>query len=431
MRTSSAGLFLILACTAACSDGAHGIPSGGTAPPSGSGAGTGSPGSPLPGTGSGSPATSGGVTPASGSLSSGAESGSPAIGSGATSGSSLSGGETASGAASGASSGASPAAADPYSGPFKILVLSLTKGFHHDSIPAAHQLLRDLGQCVDAASCALTHDEFIAGTKPNSSFTVKIAGAPAQCDLPTAAQIAAGNFGEKTSGCDGNVPCANNDPAHCQQDPAAISQLLSEFSETNLKNYQLIFFANPTGNDFSSTGPAGQAGMIGIQKFMEGGGGYAGVHSATDFEKDSPTYWKFYTDQMVGSGFATHNGDTTLGNVVVQPQYVNHPVVRGLPANWNVADEWYCMEKDINNLADPNLKVLAQLKGVPAPMGCTTAGESRGAIWVKEFPAMDAAGVMKGRVVYTIRGHNISRYSEPMFRKLVHQGILWAVHRLE
>ncbi len=293
-------------------------------------------------------------------------------------------------------------------------------------------MLRDLGQCVDAASCALTHDEYIAGTKPNSSFTVKIAGAPAQCDLPTAAQIAAGNFAEKTSGCDGNVPCANNDPTHCQQDPAAISQLLSEFSETNLKNYQLIFFANPTGNDFSSTGPAGQAGMTGIQKFMEGGGGYGGVHSATDFEKDSPTYWKFYTDQMVGSGFATHNGDTTLGNVVVQPQFVNHPVVRGLPANWNVADEWYCMEKDINNLANPNLKVLAQLKGVPAPMmGCTTPGESRGAIWVNEFPAMDAAGVMKGRVFYTIRGHNISRYSEPIFRKLVHQGILWAVHRLE
>jgi hypothetical protein len=52
-------------------------------------------------------------------------------------------------------------AADPYSGPFNVLVLSLTTGFHHDSIPAIHQMLRELGPCVDAPSCAMTGDEVI------------------------------------------------------------------------------------------------------------------------------------------------------------------------------------------------------------------------------------------------------------------------------
>src|SRR5260370_29394416 len=71
------------------------------------------------------------------------------------------------------------AGVDPYSGPFKILVLSKTITFHHDSIPAGQQMLRDLGACFDASSCAATNDVAIPGAQPNSSFTVDAAGAPA------------------------------------------------------------------------------------------------------------------------------------------------------------------------------------------------------------------------------------------------------------
>jgi type 1 glutamine amidotransferase len=344
-----------------------------------------------------------GSLPSSGSAQSGSDLPSSGSGSGAATGGSASGsasGGSASGSASGSATSGSAGGPDPYAGPFKVLVLSLTKGFHHDSIPAAHKLLRELGQCIDAASCALTHDEFITAAKPNSGFTIKIAGAPANCDLPA----------ETTPGCDGNTVTAMN-----------------EFTEANLKNYQMVFFANPTGDDFSSTGAPGQAAMTGFQKFMEGGGGYGGVHSATDFEQSNG--FPFYTDVMTGAQFNTHNGDGTPGNVVIQPQYLNHPVVRGLQPNWATVDEWYCMRKDINSL--PGFTVLAKLNAVTAPTGCTVPGENRATIWIKEFPAMDAAGLMKGRVFYTIQGHNIMRYTEPLFRKLVHQGILWATHRLE
>jgi type 1 glutamine amidotransferase len=37
---------------------------------------------------------------------------------------------------------------------------------------------------------------------------------------------------------------------------------------------------------------------------------------------------------------------------------------------------------------------------------------------------------MTGRTVYTLRGHNVLRYQEPLMRKLVHQAILWAAHRM-
>jgi type 1 glutamine amidotransferase len=311
--------------------------------------------------------------------------------------------------------------ADPYSGPFNVLVLSLTTEFHHDSIPAIHQMLRELGPCVDAASCAMTGDEVIAGAKANSSFTVKIAGAGPECaNDPT----------EAIPGCDGNAPCLPGTILNstCMQDPAKITAILSEFSEANLRNYQMIFFANPTGPDFSMTGPAGLAGMAAVQKFIEAGGAFVGVHSAGDFEQSNG--FPFYTNVMLGSTFSTlRNDDGTQGDVVLQPGFENHPVVRGLPVLWSTTDEWYVFKRDVDTL--PGFEVLAKLNSVTLSASTDPPANGRPVVWIKEFPPTDPAQMLTGRVVYTMRGHNIVRYQEPLMRKLVHQAILWAAHRLD
>jgi hypothetical protein len=125
----------------------------------------------------------------------------------------------------GASSGGEPIdGASPdthaYVGPFKVLVLSenCCGGFHHDPIPAAHEMLRALGQGVDAASCANNNDEYIAAAKPNSSFTVDVAG----CD-------------PSETSCDGNGP-----------------QAICDFNEANLARYQMVVFASPSAQRGSS-----------------------------------------------------------------------------------------------------------------------------------------------------------------------------------
>ena len=295
---------------------------------------------------------------------------------------------------------------DPYSGPFHVLVLSLTLGFHHDSIPACHRMLRQLGRCVDAASCG--SDDVIAGVKPDSTWDVQVAGASsAACPLN-------GDDDAAGPGCDGNP-----------SDAAGIANVLGEFSAQGLRNYQLLFFCSPTGDDFSSTGAPGQAGMQAVQSFIENGGGYGGVHSATDFEQSN--HWSWYTNTLTGGQFAAHNVDGTSGTVVVAPPYQTHPIMIGLPSTWSTLDEWYCMRQDITTAA--GMTILANLTGVSAPSGCTTPADPRPVTWIKEFPAVDAAGPLRGRMFYTVRGHNIARYSETPFRRLVHQGILWAAHR--
>ena len=251
-------------------------------------------------------------------------------------------------------SGGSPLTG-PYAGPFKILVLSKTLDFHHDSIPDCQMLLSTLGQTPD--------DMMPTGTKPSSQFTVDI---------------------------------ANDD--------------LSQFTDDALKSYGMLFWCSPTGPVFSSGGANGVTGMAAIQKYVEGGGAWGGVHAATDFENMNGFPW--FTNTLLGCYFESHDSDGTPGTVQVEAPYADHPVMRGVPPTWNTQDEWFYMNRDVSLL--PDFQILARL-----------AKDQRPVVWIKELGTAN-----NGRMFYTIRGHNRTVYQEPDFNKLILNGVLWATHRL-
>ena len=422
---ASATSLALIAFVAACNDGsqaatgAAGAAATGNAPSSSGAAGTPMPlpegGAPAGGASSatgGSGVTEGGSSPTAGTDAGGALTGG---GMGTVGGGSSVGGGAGSGTVS---------MADPYSGPFKILVLSKTLGFHHDSIPACQQMLRELGQCADAASCTAAGfgDMPISGAKPNSTFTVDVAGAPATgCPAIQSKGANATDNGYASynaMGCDGSTSD------------------LSQFNATNLDTnqfssptapkgkYQFVFFCSPTGTDFSDGGANGAAGEVAIQNFITAGGGYGGVHAASDFENSEK--WQWYYNTLMGSWFAGHNGDGTSGTVATATMYANHPIMRGIPNPWNTQDEWYLQNREMSSV--PGFQILATLSGVPALAG-EAANDIRPAIWSRQYPVATNAP-FEGRMFYTIRGHNIARYGEAPFRQLIHQGVLWAANRL-
>jgi type 1 glutamine amidotransferase len=349
---SLSGLLLPGACTL---EDPEISPSGGgssTAGSGGSSQGTnplggdsGEPGGATPGT-SGSSNVSGGSGGVAGSTS-------PTAGTASDAGANQGGGgDGASGSeqGGGAGAGGDSSEPDPYSGPFKILVLEKTLGFRHDSIPFCESLLTDLGKTTDGA--------MPPGTKPGSQFTVTIA----------------------------------NDN-------------LSEFTDAGLASYALVFFCSPTGNVFSE-GPNGAVGMAALQKFVEGGGAWAGVHAALDFEKTGGFPW--FTNTLTGAYMASHEPDGTGWNVTVPGAFTGHPVVSGVPNPWSAADEWYTLSRDIETL--PGFKVVQKLP------------DNRPATWVKD--------VSNGRMFYTERGHNKTVYAEVAFKRLLLNGVLWATRRL-
>jgi type 1 glutamine amidotransferase len=400
-----------------------------------------------------------------------------ASGSVATSGAAMSTGVTPSAGSPVATAGASAGTGNPmttgaavsgalgaYTGPFKILVLSKTLGFHHDSIPSCQQMLRELGRCVDATSCAATGDAVVQGAKPNSSFTVDVAGAPAGCmEVPSPATLLGNGTSVENNaaytayvsmGCDGHG-VDNDDPvSHFNGTNLGIAQFSSPSAPHGA--YQMIFFCSPTGPVFTSDGATGTAGMAAIQSFIEAGGAYGGVHAAADFEDTEQ--WQWYYDDLMGAWFTDHNNDGTWGVVNTTTIGLTHPVMRGIPNPWIADDEWWLLNREISSV--PAFQILATMAagmpydaGVPddgavfgvgdggpeypqeitvAPLAGEAAGDVRPVVWVKPFPvASDPTNTFEGRMFYTIRGHNIARYGETAFRQLVHQGILWAAHRLE
>jgi type 1 glutamine amidotransferase len=230
-------------------------------------------------------------------------------------------------------------------------------------------MLTDLGQ--------LTDDQMPPGTKPGSQFTTQIA-----------------------------------------------TDDLADFTVSGLKDYGALFWCTPQGPVFSKN-PRVQnkaTAMAALQKYVEGGGAWAGVHSATDFEKTGEFPW--YTNSLVGAYLPDNSWDAdgSSGTLKVEAAYADHPVMRDVPPTWSVKDEWFRLNRDVG--AQPGFQILARLTACSTPNGSCSA-DNRPAVWIKDF------GTNSGRMFYTIRGHAPGVYYEPEFRLLVLQGILWATHRLE
>jgi hypothetical protein len=186
---------------------------------------------------------------------------------------------------------------------------------------------------------------------------------------------------------------------------------LSDFTDQGLRPYAIIFWCNPTGTVFTAGGANGAMGKLAVQRYLTSGGAWGGVHSATDFENTQG--WTWFQDQVNGGNFANHDADGTPNSIVWQPGPMaqDHPVIRGIRSPWNCGDEWYRLNRNPETLS--GFVILGKL-----------GTDQRPAVYVREIPG-------GGRSFYTIRGHNTSVYGEPLFRKLVHQGVLWAVRRIK
>lgn len=171
-----------------------------------------------------------------------------------------------------------------------------------------------------------------------------------------------------------------------------------KFNEAYLKDFSLIVFLNTTGDVLNN---AQQADM---ERFIQAGGGFVGIHSATDTEYD----WPWYGD-MVGAYFAGHPQIQAAEIKVLDPK---HRATKHLPALWKRTDEWYNF-KEIS----PNIKVLLNLDEASYQGGAN--GENHPAAWYHEYDG--------GRAFYTAGGHTDESYQEPLFLKHLLGGIQYAI----
>ena len=175
----------------------------------------------------------------------------------------------------------------------------------------------------------------------------------------------------------------------------------SVFNDRNLKRYRAVMFLSTTGDVLDA--PQQDA----LERYIQAGGGWVGVHSATDTEYDWPWY-----GQLAGAYFNGHPGNPNVRRATFRVRDSTHISTQGLPARWEREDEFY----NFRNI-QPDLHVLVDIDESTYEGG--TNGANHPMSWYHTFDG--------GRAWYTNMGHTEATYSEAPFLKHLLGGIRWAM----
>lgn len=220
----------------------------------------------------------------------------------------------------------------------KVLVFSLTKGFHHESIPDGIAAIQKLGQ----------ENNFDVDTTTNPEM----------------------------------------------------------FNDSTLKNYSAVIFLCTTGDVLDYRQEAA------FERYIQAGGGYVGVHSATDTEYD----WGWY-GRLAGGYFYDHPGIHDKNNNVQEGMFTvvdrNNISTKHLPEKWKRTDEFYSFKK----LDSADIHVLITIDENSYQGGKRMSYHPMA--WYHDYDG--------GRAFYTALGHTKESYTEPNFLKHLLGGIQYAI----
>ena len=194
---------------------------------------------------------------------------------------------------------------------------------------------------------------------------------------------------------------ANGFEAEVSDDPAV-------FSAANLKQYKALVFGNSNNEAFATDDQ-----RAAFKAYIEGGGGFVGIHSSTGSERDWP-----YFQQVQGGKFLVH---APLQKFTIKVLDSKHPSTAHLGKTWEWSDECYFF----TNL-NPKLTVLLAVD-TSVPLGKFSTPQPSLSKLNGEFPLAWCHEEHGARAFYTSLGHKIEYYSDPTFRKHLLGGILWVI----
>ena len=172
------------------------------------------------------------------------------------------------------------------------------------------------------------------------------------------------------------------------------------FTDANLARYDVVVWLNTTGDVLD------EAQQAAFERYIRGGGGYAGVHSASDTEYDWPWY-----GGLVGAYFRDHPGSVSPQFQTATMNVLGHDTAatRDLPSRWVREEEWYNFRTNPRD----TVRVLAEVdertydpRGYSVPGGSPGMGRHHPISWCQPYDG--------GRAFYTALGHKAEYYSEPL-----------------
>jgi type 1 glutamine amidotransferase len=172
------------------------------------------------------------------------------------------------------------------------------------------------------------------------------------------------------------------------------------FTDANLARYRVVVFLLTTGDVLDDDQQSA------MQRFVEAGNGWVGVHSAADTEYDWPWY-----GGLLGAWFDSH---PAIQQATLTVADRTHPSTAKLPAAWTRTDEWYAFQTNPR----PAVHVLLTIDESTYDAAGASMGADHPLAWWHDYDG--------GRAFYTALGHTTESYSEPLFLAHLLGGIEWA-----
>lgn len=170
------------------------------------------------------------------------------------------------------------------------------------------------------------------------------------------------------------------------------------FNKDTLQHYSAVVFLSTTGDVLNGQQEAA------FEQYLKAGGGYVGIHAASDCEYD----WEWY-GKMAGAQFKNHPHPQPATLHVVDAQ---HPATEGLPETFDYDDEWYNFSK-----MNPDVNVLLTIDETTYRGG--QHGDFHPMAWYHEYGG--------GRAFFTALGHSEAAFSDSIHLKHFLGGIRYAI----
>ena len=188
----------------------------------------------------------------------------------------------------------------------------------------------------------------------------------------------------------------------------------SQTNAENLRNFDVVIFF--TTGDLTQPGTDGETpmtaqGLDDLLEWIRCGGGFIGLHSASDtFHPESPEAGSPYLE-MLGGEFLQHGAQFEGTVRLADPE---HPTMANVPDEWSVFEEWYLFTNFQSDAVHPLLL-----------LDPGDEGETQPIYGVEPYPIAWWRCYGWGRVYYTGLAHNPETWQQPVMHAMVRDAIRW------